>query len=50
MTHTAEFYMVISRHMYRNMLASFGMQDTTIGGTVSILWHALQGTGWDVAI
>lgn len=34
--------MVTSRQVYHNMLASFGMQDTALGGKVSVVWHALQ--------
>ena len=52
MIHTApEVHMVIGTQVYHNMLASFGMQDTTMGGKLSVLWHALQGsTDWAVAI
>ncbi len=40
--HAAELHMVTSRQVYHNMLASFGMQDTALGGKVSVVWHALQ--------
>lgn len=31
--------MVTSRQVYHNMLASFGMQDTALGGKVSVVCH-----------
>ncbi len=37
--HAAELHMVTSRQVYHNMLASFGMQDTALGGKVSVVCH-----------
>ncbi len=52
MIHTVpEVHMVTGRQVYHIMLASFGMQDTTVGEKVSVLWHALQGSkDWALAV